>query len=214
MTNYVYRFGGGISEGGQDKNLLGGKGANLDGMASIGLPVPPGFTISTPMCTAYYAAGEAFPEELTAQVVSGLAHIESVTGKAFGNPADPLLVSIRSGARVSMPGMMDTVLNLGLNDATVVGLAATSGDARFAWDSYRRFIQMYADVVLELDHSAFEEALEIAKEDKGFYLDTELSADDLRALVQDYKALVAELWGKPFPQDVQAQLWGAVGAVF
>jgi pyruvate, orthophosphate dikinase len=214
MTNYVYRFGGGVSEGGQDKNLLGGKGANLDGMASIGLPVPPGFTISTPMCTAYYDAGERFPDALTAQVAGGIVHIESVTGKTFGNPADPLLVSVRSGARVSMPGMMDTVLNLGLNDATVEGLAATSGDARFAWDSYRRFIQMYADVVLELDHGAFEEALEIAKEDKGFYLDTELSADDLRGLVQDYKALVADLWGKPFPQDVHDQLWGAVGAVF
>ncbi len=214
MTNYVYRFGGGVSEGGQDKNLLGGKGANLDGMASIGLPVPPGFTIATPMCTAYYDAGEAFPEALTAQVASGLTHIEAVTGKRFGDAADPLLVSVRSGARVSMPGMMDTVLNLGLNDATVEGLAATSGDARFAWDSYRRFIQMYADVVLQLDHGAFEEALEIAKEDKGFYLDTELSAEDLKALVAEYLTLVEAQWGQPFPQDVHAQLWGAVGAVF
>jgi pyruvate, orthophosphate dikinase len=214
MTNFVYRFGGGVSEGGQDKNLLGGKGANLDGMASIGLPVPPGFTIATPMCTAYYDAGEAFPEALTAQVAAGLTHIEAVTGKRFGDAADPLLVSVRSGARVSMPGMMDTVLNLGLNDATVEGLAATSGDARFAWDSYRRFIQMYADVVLQLDHGAFEEALEIAKEDKGFYLDTELSAQDLKALVAEYLALVEAQWGQPFPQDVHAQLWGAVGAVF
>ncbi len=215
MTNYVYRFGGGVSDGGDlDKTILGGKGANLDGMASIGLPVPPGFTISTPMCTAYYDNGEKFPDLLMPQVAGGIAHIEGVTGKRFGDAADPLLVSVRSGARVSMPGMMDTVLNLGLNDETVEGLAATSGDARFAWDSYRRFIQMYADVVLELDHGAFEEALEIAKEDKGFYLDTELSADDLRALVQDYKKLVAALWGKPFPQDVHDQLWGAVGAVF
>ncbi|MEQ1548342.1 MAG: pyruvate, phosphate dikinase, partial [Chakrabartia sp.] len=212
---YVYRFGGGVSDGGDlDKTILGGKGANLDGMASIGLPVPPGFTISTPMCTAYYDNGEQFPDLLMPQVAGGIAHIEGVTGKRFGNAADPLLVSVRSGARVSMPGMMDTVLNLGLNDETVEGLAATSGDARFAWDSYRRFIQMYADVVLELDHGAFEEALEIAKEDKGFYLDTELSADDLRALVQEYKKLVATLWGKPFPQDVHDQLWGAVGAVF
>ncbi|MEY4501083.1 MAG: hypothetical protein RIS52_973, partial [Pseudomonadota bacterium] len=197
-----------------DKTILGGKGANLDGMASIGLPVPPGFTISTPMCSAYYENGETFPDGLTAQVIEGLAHIEGVTGKRFGDAADPLLVSVRSGARVSMPGMMDTVLNLGLNDVTVEGLATTSGDARFAWDSYRRFIQMYADVVLELDHGAFEEALEIAKEDKGYYLDTELSTDDLRALVGEYKRLVEAEWGKPFPQDVQDQLWGAVGAVF
>ncbi|MBA3838481.1 MAG: pyruvate, phosphate dikinase, partial [Zymomonas sp.] len=150
MTNYVYRFGGGVSEGGQDKVLLGGKGANLDGMASIGLPVPPGFTISTEMCTRYLNEGQVFPDSLRAEVAAGLAHIEGVTGKRFGDAADPLLVSVRSGARVSMPGMMDTVLNLGLNDETVVGLATASGDARFAWDSYRRFIQMYSDVVLEL----------------------------------------------------------------
>ena len=214
MTQYVYRFGGGVSEGGQDKTLLGGKGANLDGMASIGLPVPPGFTIATPMCAAYHDGAGSFPTELTPQVESGIAHIESITGKRFGDPVNPLLVSVRSGARVSMPGMMDTVLNLGLNDETVEGLAAISGDARFAWDSYRRFIQMYADVVLGLDHGAFEEALEIAKEDKGFYLDTELSADDLRELVGEYKRLVEAEWGKPFPQDVLAQLWNAIGAVF
>jgi len=214
MTQYVYRFGGGVSEGGQDRNLLGGKGANLDGMASIGLPVPPGFTISTPMCTRFYDEGERFPDELTPQVAAGMAHIEGVTGKTFGNPTDPLLVSVRSGARVSMPGMMDTVLNLGLNDQTVQGLSAASGDSRFAWDSYRRFIQMYADVVLGLDHGAFEEALEIAKEDKGVSLDTELSAEDLQNLVRAYLGLVEELWGKPFPQDVHEQLWGAVGAVF
>ena len=215
MTKYVYRFGGGVSDGGQgDKNLLGGKGANLDGMASIGLPVPPGFTITTEMCTRYYDDGEVFPESLREEVANGIAHIEGVTGKKFGDVADPLLVSVRSGARVSMPGMMDTVLNLGLNDETVKGLVAASGDARFAWDSYRRFIQMYSDVVLELDHGSFEEALEIAKEDKGFTLDTELSADDLQALVSTYKKLVEEQWGKPFPQDVNDQLWGAVGAVF
>ncbi len=214
MTQYVYRFGGGVSEGGQDKNLLGGKGANLDGMAGIGLPVPPGFTVSTPMCALYDIETKSFPTALIAQVESGVAHIEAVTGKRFGDPTNPLLVSVRSGARVSMPGMMDTVLNLGLNDATVAGLAAVSGDARFAWDSYRRFIQMYADVVLALDPHAFEEALEVAKEDKGFYLDTELSAADLEALVQDYKKLVETLWGKPFPQDVHAQLWTAMGAVF
>jgi pyruvate, orthophosphate dikinase len=215
MTQYVYRFGGGVSDGsGLSKNLLGGKGANLDGMAAIGLPVPPGFTVSTPMCALYDIATASFPPELTPQVEAGIAHIESVTGKTFGDPANPLLVSVRSGARVSMPGMMDTVLNLGLNDQTVEGLAAVSGDARFAWDSYRRFIQMYADVVLGLNHHAFEDALEIAKEDQGYYLDTELTADDLRALVAEYKALVEAEWGKPFPQDVLAQLWNAMGAVF
>ncbi len=215
MTNYVYRFGGGVSDGaGLSKELLGGKGANLDGMASIGLPVPPGFTISTEMCTRYLDEGEAFPDSLRAEVAMGLAHIEGVTGKAFGDAANPLLVSVRSGARVSMPGMMDTVLNLGLNDETVEGLAQVSGDARFAWDSYRRFIQMYSDVVLELDHDAFEEALEVAKEDQGYFLDTEMTADDWRGLVAEYKTIVARLWGRPFPQDVHDQLWGAVGAVF
>ncbi len=215
MTQYVYRFGGGVSDGGKgDRNLLGGKGANLAEMASIGLPVPPGFTISTEFCAVYYDEGGQFPQGLRDEVATGLAHIEGVTGKKFGDAADPLLVSVRSGARASMPGMMDTVLNLGLNDQTVEGLAAKSEDARFAWDSYRRFIQMYADVVLELDHGAFEEALEIAKEDQGFTLDTELSADDLRALVAEYKGLVEKQWGKPFPQDVHDQLWGAVGAVF
>jgi pyruvate,orthophosphate dikinase len=215
MTQYVYRFGGGVSDGGNgDKNLLGGKGANLDGMAAIGLPVPPGFTIGTPVCALYYDSGESFPDSLKAEVATGIAHIEGVTGKKFGDAADPLLVSVRSGARVSMPGMMDTVLNLGLNDATVVGLAQVSGDDRFAWDSYRRFIQMYSDVVLGLDHGRFEEALEIAKEDNGYHLDTELSARDWQKLVAEYKAVVEELWGRPFPQDVHDQLWGAIGAVF
>ena len=151
MTQYVYRFGGGVSDGGSgDKTLLGGKGANLAEMASIGLPVPPGFTIATTMCTRYYEDGERFPDSLREEVATGIAHIEGITGKRFGDNADPLLVSVRSGARVSMPGMMDTVLNLGLNDQTVEGLASVSDDARFAWDSYRRFIQMYSDVVLEL----------------------------------------------------------------
>ena len=215
MTKYVYRFGGGANDGGAgNKNLLGGKGANLDGMASIGLPVPPGFTISTEMCTRYYQDGEVFPDSLKAEVAEGLAHIEGVTAKKFGDAADPLLVSVRSGARVSMPGMMDTVLNLGLNDETVQGLAAVSGDERFAWDSYRRFIQMYSDVVLGLDHDAFEEALEIMKEDNGFFSDTEMEAKHWKALVGEYKALVEAEWGKPFPQDVNDQLWGAVSAVF
>ena len=216
---YVYRFGGGVSDGGNgDKNLLGGKGANLAEMASIGLPVPPGFTISTAMCAEYLRNiandDKPFGDELPVQMADGLEHIEAVTGKRFGYPANPLLVSVRSGARVSMPGMMDTVLNLGLNDETVEGLARASGDERFAWDSYRRFIQMYADVVLNLDHGAFEEALEVAKEDQGFNLDTELSAGDLKQLVGEYKSLVEKEWGKPFPQDVHDQLWGAVGAVF
>ena len=214
-TRYVYRFGGGVSDGGKgDRNLLGGKGANLAEMASIGLPVPPGFTISTAMCARYYDEGQSFPDSLRAEVAEGIAHIEAVTGKKFGVASDPLLVSVRSGARASMPGMMDTVLNLGLNDETVAALATVSGDPRFAWDSYRRFIQMYSDVVLELDHGAFEEALEIMKEDRGFSLDTELSAEDWQALVTQYKAVVQDQWGKPFPQNVHDQLWGAVGAVF
>ncbi|MDB5720463.1 MAG: pyruvate, phosphate dikinase [Alphaproteobacteria bacterium] len=215
MTQYVYRFGAGVSDSGRgDKSLLGGKGANLAEMATIGLPVPPGFTISTAMCALYYAQGETFPDSIREEVARGIAHIESATGKTFGNVADPLLVSVRSGARVSMPGMMDTVLNLGLNDETVVGLAAISGDPRFAWDSYRRFIQMYSDVVLGLDHGRFEEALEIAKEDKGVHLDTDLEASDWEKLTGAYKDLVEELWGKPFPQDAEDQLWGAIGAVF
>ncbi|WP_417594135.1 pyruvate, phosphate dikinase [Parasphingorhabdus sp.] len=220
MTQYVYRFGGGMDADGapgdstEARNLLGGKGANLAEMANIGLPVPPGFTISTEMCTKYYADGGVYPDSLTAEVAQGVAHIESVTGKKFGDAVDPLLVSVRSGARASMPGMMDTVLNLGLNDATVEGLAKASGDERFAWDSYRRFIQMYSDVVLELDHGAFEEALEILKEDNGFFTDTEMESKHWKALVGEYKSLVEEQWGKPFPQDVNDQLWGAVSAVF
>src|SRR5690242_19589184 len=209
MAQYVYRFGGGVSDGGAgDKNLLGGKGANLAEMAGIGLPVPPGFTITTAMCALYYEEGETFPDSVREEVASGIAHIEGITGKRFGDAGDPLLVSVRSGARVSMPGMMDTVLNLGLNDETVVGLAAKSEDERFAWDSYRRFIQMYSDVVLGLDHGAFEEALEIAKEDKGVHLDTDLDAGYWQRLVGSYKDLVEELWGRPFPQDAQEQLWG------
>ena len=215
MTQYVYKFGGGVAEGSAtQKELLGGKGANLAEMASIGLPVPPGFTISTEMCTRYYAEGEVFPADLRDQVAAGIAHVEGATGKGFGAADNPLLVSVRSGARVSMPGMMDTVLNLGLNDETVEALATASGDARFAWDSYRRFVQMYSDVVLGLDHADFEEALEILKEDNGYYSDTELSADHWRALVGEYKDIVAKALGKPFPQDVHEQLWGAVGAVF
>src|SRR3954467_13805101 len=178
---YLYRFGGGVSDGGNgDKNLLGGKGANLDGMAGIGLPVPPGFTISTPVCALYYEQGESFPDSLKAEVATGVTHIESVTGKKFGDAADPLLVSVRSGARVSMPGMMDTVLNLGLNDETVIGLCEASGDPRFAWDSYRRFIQMYGSVVLGVDHHRFEEIIEQVKLDRSIIEDTDLTAADWR----------------------------------
>ncbi|WP_299192527.1 pyruvate, phosphate dikinase [uncultured Erythrobacter sp.] len=217
MTSTVYTFGGNAphtDERQKDKTITGGKGANLAEMASIGLPVPPGFTITTEECVRYLSEGEAFSDALRGEVTQALAHIESAVGKRFGDAGDPLLVSVRSGARVSMPGMMDTVLNLGLNDATVEGLASTSGDERFAWDSYRRFIQMYSDVVLGLDHGLFEEALEIVKEDNGFYADTELSADDWKALVTEFKGIVESEQGKPFPQDVTEQLWGAIAAVF
>ena len=213
----VYTFGGGGAlddARARDKTVVGGKGANLTEMASIGLPVPPGFTITTEECIRYLAEGANFPDSLRAEVATALTHIEQAVGKNFGDAADPLLVSVRSGARVSMPGMMDTVLNLGLNDATVAGLAATSGDDRFAWDSYRRFIQMYSDVVLGVDHGLFEEALDVAKEDNGYYADTELTADDWRGLVAQYKQIVAEERGHPFPQDVTEQLWGAIAAVF
>jgi len=213
----VYPFGGGASSDdprAKDKTVTGGKGANLAEMASIGLPVPPGFTITTEECVRYLQQGADFSDALRGEVAKALNHIENAVGKTFGDPADPLLVSVRSGARVSMPGMMDTVLNLGLNDETVQGLAAASGDERFAWDSYRRFIQMYSDVVLGLDHGLFEEALEIAKEDRGYYADTEMTAADWKALVGEYEAIVAREYDKPFPQDVQEQLWGAIRAVF
>ncbi len=198
------------------KAHLGGKGANCAEMAGIGLPVPPGFIIPTPLCTAFARAGNRLPDELVAALPQGLAHIEAAvgTGARFGDPDNPLLVSVRSGARVSMPGMMDTVLNLGLNDLTVEGLAQRSGDPRFAWDSYRRFVQMYGDVVLGLDHYLFEEALELLKDDRGVTLDTALSADDLRALVRTFLGIVEAETGRPFPQDPGEQLLGAVAAVF
>jgi pyruvate,orthophosphate dikinase len=217
MTAYVFTFGGGASSEdprSRDKTVVGGKGANLAEMAGIGLPVPPGFTITTEECVRYLAEGGDFSASLRAEVATALTHIERAVGKNFGDPANPLLVSVRSGARVSMPGMMDTVLNLGLNDVTVEGLAASSGDARFAWDSYRRFIQMYSDVVLGLDHHLFEDALEIAKEDNGFYADVEMGEEHWRALVAEYKAIVAKGLGREFPQDVTEQLWGAIRAVF
>ncbi|PHK95925.1 pyruvate, phosphate dikinase [Pseudoroseomonas rhizosphaerae] len=215
MQKWVYGFGAGRNDGKAEmRNLLGGKGANLAEMASIGLPVPPGFTITTEVCTYYYDHGKQYPAELEAQVAEALARIEQAVGLRFGDEAKPLLVSVRSGARVSMPGMMDTVLNLGLNDRTVEGLSAASGDPRFAWDSYRRFIQMYGSVVLDVDHHRFEEIIEDTKLDKGVSEDTQLTADDWKQVVTQYKAMVEEVLGQPFPQDPQAQLWGAIGAVF
>jgi len=215
-AKWVYSFGAGKAEGAASmKNLLGGKGANLAEMSSIGVAVPPGFTITTEVCTYYYANGKQYPGNLKAQVEAGIASVESQIGGAkFGDQNNPLLVSVRSGARASMPGMMDTILNLGLNDATVEGLARQSGDARFAYDSYRRFIQMYSSVVLDMDHYDFEQLMDLAKEDKGVTMDTALTAQDLKALVEAYKRRIEEELGRPFPQDVHEQLWGAVGAVF
>ncbi|MCF6117319.1 pyruvate, phosphate dikinase [Mesorhizobium muleiense] len=215
MTKWVYTFGDGAAEGrAGDRNLLGGKGANLAEMCSLGLPVPPGFTITTEVCNAYYANGRTYPASLEADVAVALDHIGRLTGRRFGDPSKLLLVSVRSGARASMPGMMDTVLNLGLNDETVEALAADSGDARFAYDSYRRFIQMYSDVVMGLDHEVFEEILEDQKGGLGHELDTELSAIEWQGVIALYKAKVEEELGKPFPQDPNEQLWGAIGAVF
>ncbi|RWA72672.1 pyruvate, phosphate dikinase [Mesorhizobium sp.] len=215
MTKWVYTFGDGAAEGrAGDRNLLGGKGANLAEMCSLGLPVPPGFTITTDVCNAYYANGRTYPAALETDVLSALDHIGKITGRRFGDPSKLLLVSVRSGARASMPGMMDTVLNLGLNDETVEALAADSGDARFAYDSYRRFIQMYSDVVMGLDHEVFEEILEDRKASLGHELDTELSAAEWQDVIGLYKAKVEEELGKPFPQAPREQLWGAIGAVF
>ena len=215
MTQWVYTFGDGQAEGQAGmRELLGGKGANLAEMSNLGLPVPPGFTISTAVCTYYYAHGETYPAELSAAVETALAHVGRIAGKTFGDPENPLLVSVRSGARASMPGMMDTVLNLGLNDVTVEALARSSGDARFAYDSYRRFIQMYSDVVLGVEHHHFEDLLDEHKDRKGFTLDTELDAADWRHLVARYKETVQVELGRPFPQDPKDQLWGAIGAVF
>ena len=217
MSKTVYHFGGNADHSDprqKDKTIAGGKGANLAEMASIGLPVPPGFTITTEECLRYLDLGGDFSDGLQDAVAKGVAHVEQTVGKKLGDAADPLLVSVRSGAAISMPGMMDTVLNLGLNDETVKGLAATSGDARFAWDSYRRFIQMYSDVVLGLDHGLFEEALEIMREDNSFYSDTEMQAEHWEKLVGEYLEIVAREQDEPFPQDVDTQLWGAIRAVF
>jgi pyruvate,orthophosphate dikinase len=215
MTKWVYAFGAELAEGrGEMKNLLGGKGANLAEMASLGLPVPPGFTITTEVCTYFYNHEKTYPAELRAEVEAALDSVGRQAGRRFGDAENPLLVSVRSGARASMPGMMDTVLNLGLEDQSVLTLAKTSGDARFAYDSYRRFIQMYSNVVLEVESHNFEDILEDFKDRKGRTLDTDLSADDWREVIADYKRRVAELTGRPFPQNPKDQLWGAVGAVF
>ena len=215
MSQWVYSFSENETDGRADmRELLGGKGANLAEMASLGLPVPPGFTITTDVCTHFYAHNHQYPAELETQVKQALSKIEKDVGHVFGDAKDPLLVSVRSGARVSMPGMMDTVLNLGLNDITVEGLAAKSGDERFAWDSYRRFIQMYGDVVLWLDHYDSEEALDQYKRDEDIINDTEVTAEGWKEIVGEYKKLVEEKTGKPFPSEPEEQLWGAIGAVF
>ena len=212
---WVFTFGAGHADGSAgDRNLLGGKGAYLAEMSRLGLPVPPGFTISTEVCAVYYERGEKLPEELRPMVDAALETVGGIAHAKFGDVDNPLLVSVRSGSRASMPGMMDTVLNLGLNDQTVEGLARRSGDRRFAYDTYRRFIQMYADVVLGLDHELFEEILENFKNLKGLEYDTELSAEDWAELITRYKAVVKSELGEPFPQDLHAQLWGAIAAVF
>src|SRR3954469_17033608 len=212
---WVYTFGDGKAEGkAQMRDLLGGKGANLAEMANLGLPVPPGFTIPTSVCTYFYAHDKSYPKDLQAQVEKALEHVGKLTGKGFGDAKNPLLVSVRSGGRASMPGMMDTVLNLGLNDKTVEALASLSGDRRFAYDSYRRFITMYSDVVMGFEHHHFEDILDTFKDSKGYSLDTDLDGDDWAELVRRYKDAVAQETGKDFPQDPHAQLWGAIGAVF
>ncbi|MCE9521377.1 MAG: pyruvate, phosphate dikinase, partial [Alphaproteobacteria bacterium] len=215
MTKWVYSFGGGKAEGAAKmKDLLGGKGANLAEMANLGLPVPPGFTITTEVCTHYYANAKSYPADLKAQVETALAQIGIVAGRKFGDPKMPLLVSVRSGGRASMPGMMDTVLNLGLNDDTAKVMAVETGNERFAYDSYRRFISMYSDVVLGVSHDHFEEILSAHKDENDLALDTDVDAAGWKLLVERYKEKVEEELGQPFPQDPHTQLWGAIGAVF
>ena len=214
-SKWIYSFGGGAAEGkSQMRNLLGGKGANLAEMSSLGLPVPPGFTITTEVCAYYTSHNNDYPKSLADELQSALANIENIMNLKFGDSSNPLLVSVRSGARASMPGMMDTVLNLGLNDETVKGLAKASGDERFAYDSYRRFIQMYGDVVLGVEYHHFEDILADYKDDKGMAFDTDLEAEDWKVIVKKYAGKVKLELGKPFPQDVNEQLWGAISAVF
>ncbi|WP_243370539.1 pyruvate, phosphate dikinase [Geotalea sp. SG265] len=214
-AKYVYFFGNGKAEGRAEmKNLLGGKGANLAEMTSIGLPVPAGFTITTEVCTEFYKNDRNYPAGLNGEVAENLRQVEELMGKKFGDAKNPLLVSVRSGARASMPGMMDTILNLGLNDTTVQGIIAQSGDERFAYDAYRRFVQMYSDVVMGMDKDELEHILEKKKEEKGVHLDTDLTAADWKELVGKFKAKIKETLGQEFPEEPQAQLWGAIGAVF
>ena len=210
MTKWVYSFGKDRTDGDASlRNLLGGKGANLAEMSGIGLPVPPGFTVSTEVCTYFYDNEKTYPAELDQQVRDAIGKIEAETGGGFANVENPLLVSVRSGARASMPGMMDTVLNLGLNDATVAGVAKRANDKRFAYDSYRRFIQMYSDVVLGVDHGLFEDALETLKAQRGVFEDVDLTGDDLESLAEIFKGIVLEEANVNFPQDPWDQLWGA-----
>src|SRR3989454_6553424 len=221
MSKYVYFFGNGKAEGRADmKELLGGKGANLAEMTNIGLPVPASFTLTTEICTYYYAHNHQYPPELKAEVDQALRKTEEAMGAKFGDAKNPLLVSCRSGARVSMPGMMDTVLNLGLNETTLKGLIESTGNERFAWDSYRRFVQMYGDVVLDLKPTSkteidpFEKIMEELKHERGVHLDTELTVKDLQELVKRFKKAVKERKGKDFPEDPHEQMWGAIAAVF
>ncbi|MDF8353565.1 pyruvate, phosphate dikinase [Ensifer adhaerens] len=215
MTKWVYTFGGGKAEGrAGDRERLGGKGANLAEMCNLGLPVPPGLTIITDACNSFFDNDRQMPDGLRDQVREGISRMEEVTGRVFGDTSRPLLLSVRSGARASMPGMMDTVLNLGLNDQSVHALGHDAGDARFAWDSYRRFIQMYGDVVMGVDHDVFEEILEDEKARLGHEQDTELSAVEWQSVIARYKEAIEEALGEPFPQDPEVQLWGAIGAVF
>ena len=220
-VRYVYYFGDGKADGdGKMKPLLGGKGANLHEMTRIGLPVPPGFTISTDVCTYYYENKRSYPSELNVQVESALAKVERSAGKKLGDRSNPLLVSVRSGARDSMPGMMDTILNLGMNDEVVEIVAEKSGNPRFAWDSYRRFLQMYGDVVMGVqkreneDHDPFEVIIESVKREAGVEKDLELTSEHFKILVEKFKQLIKERTGKNFPQDPRQQLWGSIGAVF
>ena len=215
MAKYVYYFGEGHAEGNAKmKDILGGKGAGLAEMTNIGVPVPPGFTISTEVCTYFYAHGQSYPPELKQQVSENLAQVEKSVGKKLGDAKKPLLVSVRSGARASMPGMMDTILNLGLNDETVKGLAKSANDERFAFDSYRRFIQMYSDVVLHIEREKFEHELFALRDRAGAKNDAQIPAKNLRELLDTYKKIVRDRSGNDFPQDVREQLWGAIGAVF
>src|SRR5512146_2184884 len=212
---YIYAWGDGAAEGdGGMKDLLGGKGAGLAEMTKAGLPTPPGFTITTAACNAYFAAGEQLPDGLWDDVLEAMHEVERKTGKGFGDPKNPLLVSVRSGAKFSMPGMMDTVLNLGINDETVQGLVAQTGDERFAYDAYRRFIQMFSKIVLDTQPHAFEEVLDQYKKRANVTNDAEISASDLKKIVVDFKQVAERQSGQPFPTDVYQQLRQAIEAVF